>query len=66
MVNDKQDSMKVTQTEEPISEKKKKKSGFWSKFYTFLIMGGFLIILVVLVGVAIGISLIVQSCQGGP
>jgi hypothetical protein len=43
------------------SEVKKKKS-FWENFYTFLAMGGFILVLMVLAGLALGIGLLVQKC----
>jgi hypothetical protein len=38
------------------AEQKEKKRGFWNKFYNFLAMGGFLLILVVIVGIFIAIN----------
>ncbi len=40
-------------------ETAKKKKGFWGKFLNFLMMGGFLIVLIVGVLIAIGISILV-------
>jgi hypothetical protein len=39
-------------------EQKERKRGFWSKFYNFLAMGGFLLVLVFIVGIAILISVL--------
>jgi hypothetical protein len=38
----------------------KKKKTFWQGFLSFLMMGGFLIVLIVGVAIAIGISLLVK------
>jgi|WetSurMetagenome_2_1015567.scaffolds.fasta_scaffold527232_2 hypothetical protein len=43
-------------TTEPVKEEKKK--GFGAKFVNFLMMGGFLVILIVGVAIAIGISML--------
>ena len=40
------------------AEPKETKRGFWNKFYNFLAMGGFLLILVVIVGIFIAINLL--------
>jgi len=39
-------------------DQKKEQRGFWSKFYNFLAMGGFLLVLVFIVGIAILISVL--------
>jgi hypothetical protein len=39
-------------------EMKEKKRGFWNKFYNFLAMGGFLLVLVAVVGIVIIISIL--------
>jgi len=39
-------------------EQKETKRGFWSKFYNFLAMGGFLLVLVFIVGIVILISVL--------
>jgi hypothetical protein len=41
-----------------VATPKEKKKGFWSKFLNFLMMGGFLVILILIVAIAIGISLL--------
>jgi len=46
----------VNPTTEPVKEEKKK--GFGAKFVNFLMMGGFLVILIVGVAIAIGISML--------
>ena len=46
------------QTQPNASETKKKKSG-WARFFTFLSMGGFLLILFVGVAIAIAISYLI-------
>ena len=38
--------------------KPKKKKGFWPAFINFLAMGGFLLVLIFIVGIAIAISVI--------
>ena len=43
------------QTQPNVPETKKKKSG-WEKFFTFLTMGGFLLIIFVVVAIVIAIS----------
>ena len=40
------------------AEPKETKRGFWNKFYNFLAMGGFLVVLVVIVGIVIAISIL--------
>jgi uncharacterized RDD family membrane protein YckC len=40
------------------AEPKKTKGGFWNKFYNFLAMGGFLVVLVVIVALVILISML--------
>lgn len=40
------------------AEPKEKKRGFWNKFYNFLMMGGFLLVLVAIVGIIIVISIL--------
>jgi len=40
------------------AEPKEKKRGFWNKFYNFLTMGGFLLVLVAIVGIIIVISIL--------
>jgi hypothetical protein len=40
----------------------KKKSSRWDKFVTFLSMGGFLLIIIVVVAFVVGISILVNSC----
>jgi hypothetical protein len=42
---------------EPV-EQKETKRGFWSKFYNFLAYGGFLLVLVVIVGIAVLVSIL--------
>jgi hypothetical protein len=39
-------------------ESKETKRGFWNKFYNFLAMGGFLVVLVVIVGIVIAVSML--------
>ena len=56
MVNNESNLAEVKQNIEP--GKEKKKSGFGSKFVTFLSMGGFLVVIIVIAAVAIGISLL--------
>ena len=41
-----------------IGEEIKKKKGFWGKFMTFLMMGGFIVVLIVIVALFIAISLV--------
>lgn len=48
-----------TVTPAAASEAEKKKKGFWPKFANFLMMGGFLIVLIVGVLIAVGISILV-------
>ena len=45
--------MEGTMTEKTTKEKK----GFWSKFITFLSMGGFMVIIVVIIVIAVLISI---------
>jgi hypothetical protein len=40
------------------AEPKEKKRGLWNKFYNFLAMGGFLLVLVAIVGIIIVISIL--------
>jgi uncharacterized RDD family membrane protein YckC len=40
------------------AEPKETKRGFWNKFYNFLAMGGFLVVLVVIVAIVILISML--------
>jgi hypothetical protein len=44
-----------------ITKGKKKRTG-WDRFVTFLSMGGFIVILIVGVAIAIGISLLTKGC----
>jgi hypothetical protein len=39
-------------------EQKETKHGFWSKFYNFLAYGGFLLVLVFIVGIVILVSVL--------
>jgi hypothetical protein len=41
-----------------VEDKPKEKKGFWSAFINFLAMGGFLLVLIVFVGIAILISVL--------
>jgi hypothetical protein len=41
-------------------EQKEKKRGFWSKFYNFLAYGGFLLVLVFIVGIVIVVSILTK------
>ena len=41
-----------------VKDKPKKKGGFWSGFVNFLAMGGFLLVLIAIVGIAILISVL--------
>ena len=41
-----------------VTTKPKKKKGFWSAFLNFLAMGGFLLVLIAIVGIAILISVL--------
>jgi ABC-type transport system involved in multi-copper enzyme maturation permease subunit len=41
-----------------ISQEIKAKKGFWGKFLTFLMMGGFIVVLIVIVALFIGISIL--------
>ena len=43
-----------------VTTKPKKKKGFWSGFLTFLSMGGFLLVLIAIVGIAILISVLTK------
>jgi hypothetical protein len=49
-----------TTKKEAVAPEGKKKKTFWGKFVTFLSMGGFIVILIVGVAIAIGISLLVS------
>jgi uncharacterized RDD family membrane protein YckC len=40
------------------AQPKETKRGFWNKFYNFLAMGGFLVVLVVIVAIVILISML--------
>jgi hypothetical protein len=40
------------------AETKEKKRGFWNKFYNFLAMGGFLLVLVLIVAIIIAVSIL--------
>jgi hypothetical protein len=40
------------------AEPKEKKRGFWNKFYNFLAMGGFLLVLVAIVAIVVIISIL--------
>lgn len=60
MVDNKSNSREVKQVVEPAGEKKKK--GFWRGFANFLMMGGFMLVLIVIVGIVIAISVIAQRC----
>jgi hypothetical protein len=40
------------------AEAKKTKRGFWNKFYNFLAMGGFLLVLVAIVGIIVVVSIL--------
>jgi hypothetical protein len=46
-------------TNQPTGEVKKKKSG-WGKFFTFLAYGGWLVILIVIMGIVIAVTLLTQ------
>ncbi len=39
----------------------KKKKTFWGKVGTFMMMGGFIVVLIVIVAIVIGISLLFKS-----
>jgi hypothetical protein len=41
-------------------EQKEKKHGFWNKFYNFLAYGGFLLILLFIVGVVVLVSILTR------
>jgi hypothetical protein len=41
-----------------VTTKSKKKKGFWKGFLNFLACGGFLLVLIVIVGIVIAISVI--------
>jgi hypothetical protein len=40
------------------AEAKETKRGFWNKFYNFLAMGGFLLVLVAIVGIIVVVSIL--------
>ena len=61
-VNNEENKMDVSNKTEVTG---KKKSSFGSKFVTFLSMGGFLVVLFLIVGIIIAISVVMNSCQGG-
>jgi hypothetical protein len=42
------------------AEEKKGKRSFWSKFYNFLAMGGFLLVLVFIVGIVVLVSILTK------
>ncbi len=43
---------------ENVSDEGKKGKGFWHSFYNFLAMGGFLVILVIVVGIIVVVSIL--------
>ncbi len=45
-----------------ISGEMKKKKSFWGKVGTFMMMGGFMIVLIVIVAIVVGVSLATASC----
>jgi hypothetical protein len=45
-----------------ISGEIKKKKTFWGKLGTFMMMGGFMLVLIVIVALVVGISIAVNSC----
>jgi hypothetical protein len=47
-----------TQVTGELKNELKKKKGFWGKFATFLMMGGFIVVLIVIVGIILGVSLL--------
>jgi hypothetical protein len=62
MATNKSNPTEVKPVVEPGSEKKKK--GFWPKFGNFMMMGGFMLVLIVGVGIVIAISVAFNSCKG--
>ncbi|MDD5126501.1 MAG: hypothetical protein PHR43_00125 [Dehalococcoidales bacterium] len=46
----------VQQNEVKETKEVKKKKGFWGKFATFLMMGGWILILIVVMGIIIAVS----------
>ncbi|MDP2917724.1 MAG: hypothetical protein Q8O16_07350 [Dehalococcoidia bacterium] len=57
--------LKQEQTSVPVEAKKKAKRSFWQSFGTFLIMGGWLLILVVILGIVIAISILTAAPKPG-
>ncbi len=47
------------------AEPKEKKRGFWSKFYTFLSMGGFMLILIAIVVIIFAVSILTAKPDKG-
>jgi hypothetical protein len=45
-----------------ISGEMKKKKTFWGKVGTFMMMGGFMLVLIVIVALVVGISIATASC----
>ncbi len=45
-----------------ISGEMKKKKTFWGKVGTFMMMGGFMLVLIVIVALVVGISIAMNSC----
>jgi len=47
------------------AEPKKAKRGFWNKFYTFLSMGGFMVVLIAIVAIWFAISILTATPDKG-
>ena len=47
------------------AKSKETKGGFWSKFYTFLSMGGFMLVLIAIVAIWFAISILTGSSDNG-
>jgi hypothetical protein len=49
-----------------VKSEARKKKGFWNGFLTFLMMGGFIVILIAIVAILVGVSLLMNSCNPPP
>src|SRR5512143_2365719 len=47
------------------AEPKEMKGGFWSKFYTFLSMGGFMLVLIAIVAIIFAVSILTAKPDKG-
>ena len=54
------ETAKQEEKEMKVDTEPERKKGFWSAFYNFLAMGGFLVVLVAIVAIVIAISVLTK------